>query len=47
MLSWSLICLILAIVAWVTLSGPDRPRWLLRSFILVLVVIIVITALLR
>jgi hypothetical protein len=44
MLSWSLICLILAIVAWVALSGPDRPWWLLRSFILVLVVIIVSAA---
>jgi hypothetical protein len=43
MLSWTLIGLILAVVAWVALSGPERPRWLLRSFILVLVVILVIT----
>ena len=46
MLSWTLICLILAVVAWVALSGSDRPRWLLRSFILALVVILVITELL-
>jgi len=47
MLSWTLICLILAVVGWVALSGPDRPRWVLRSFILALVVILVITELLR
>ncbi|MFY9985451.1 MAG: hypothetical protein WAM44_16695 [Chthoniobacterales bacterium] len=46
MLSWTLICLILAVVAWVTLSGPERPRWLLRSFFLLLVVILLITELL-
>ena len=47
MLSWTLIGLILAVVAWVALSGPERPRWLLRSFILALVVILVITELLK
>jgi hypothetical protein len=45
MLSWMLICLILAVVAWVALSGPERPRWVLRSFILALVVILVIAEL--
>jgi hypothetical protein len=47
MLSWTLIGLILAVVAWVALSGPERPRWLLRTFILALVVILVITELLK
>lgn len=47
MLSWTLICLILAIVGWVAVSVPERPRWLLRSFFLALVVILVITALLK
>jgi hypothetical protein len=44
MLSWSLIFLILAIVVWLTCTAPERPKWLLRGFLLALVVIFVITA---